>query len=107
MINDIGDNMLGNPNYSEKVFQQVEMNGPWQNRAYEGRLTKSATYQIAQNKGEKIFMSYYSDGRIEVWVNHVNPDGTGYSKTLTTIDEYQIGRIFEILMAQDKIVMSY
>ena len=99
--------MLGNINYAEKVFEEVDMVDPWQNRVFEGRLSKSSTYQIAQNKSEKVFMSYYSDGTIEVWVRHVNSDGTGYTKTITTIDEYQIGRIMEILMAQDKIVMSY
>jgi len=94
-------------NDNEKVFQEVEMLDKWQNRVYDGRLSKSATYQIAQSKDEKIFMSYYDDGKIEIWVNHVYSDGRGYTKTLNIIDEYQIGRMFEILMAQDKIVMSY
>ena len=93
--------------YDNVDFKEIPCMNQWQNRVYEGKLDKGKTYLIGNNQYEKFYLTYFTEGEIEFWVRHVNPNGTAHTKSIMKLSKFEIGTILRALMAQEKIVMSY
>lgn len=86
------------------VWKEIEYRTETQNHNYGGRLNQGRTFKIGENETQEFFVTHYDDQSVEYWMIQANRTGR-HSKTLAILTEYEMGRLLETMLIQQKVVM--